>query len=129
MMPNKDIEFSLPFGFRDANGVVYRSGIMRPAIAMDEIEATNDPRVKKNPAYVAIVLISRVLIQLGDFRPVPLDVVERLLAADFIFLQDLYLEINTGKGELHSMRELIETECPSCRHRFLIDINFLNLEN
>jgi hypothetical protein len=129
MMPNKDIDFSLPFGFRDANGVVHRSGIMRPAMAIDEIEATNNSRVKNNPAYVAIVLISRVLVQLGDLKPVSLNIVEQLLAADFIFLQDLYIEINTGKGELHSMRELIETECPNCQHRFLIDMNFLNLEN
>jgi hypothetical protein len=127
-MFNTEITFTLPYGYRDQNGDLHREGVMRMATAIDEIEPIENMMVSKNPAYFNIVLLSRVIIRLGGLFPVSTSIIERLFAADFIFLQDLYLEMNTGRGELHGMEELVETECPMCRHRFLVNISFLNNE-
>jgi hypothetical protein len=104
---------------------MHREGTMRLATALDEIEVLSHPKVEKNPAYANLVLISRVLMSLGGFSPVPLNLIEQLYAADFIFLQDLYLQINTGEGQLNFLDEIIETECPQCKHHFLISLSDL----
>jgi hypothetical protein len=122
------VDFLLPIGLRDQNNVVHRNGSMRLALAIDEIDSLNNQKVKSNPAYLSIVLISKVLVKLGDFSPVHEGIIEQLPAADFIFLQDLYLEMNTGHGELHGIEELVETECPKCQFRFLLNLNILAFE-
>jgi hypothetical protein len=120
------ISFTLPYGLRDQSGVLHKNGAMRLATALDEIEPFSDVRAIKNPVYVNILLITRVLEYLGTVNPVTPEVVERLLAADFVFLQDLYIQINTGRGQIKYEDEIIETECPNCRHRFLISLSESN---
>jgi hypothetical protein len=119
---NFEIEFTLPIGYRDDKGLLHRVGRMRLATAKDEIEPFENPYFQRNSAFFSIILISRVLVSLGEYSPVSIEVVENLFAADFIFLQDLYFEMNTGQGQLHK-KEIIETECPACRNRFFIDVN------
>ncbi len=60
-----EFEFLLPRGFIDSQGSLHRTGRMRLATAMDEIEALQDPRVQANEAYLPVVLLSRVVTQLG----------------------------------------------------------------
>jgi hypothetical protein len=115
-----EFAFTLPCGFPDERGNLHRDGVMRLATALDEIQPLTDPRVQANPAYVSILLLSRVVTQLGNLSPVSPGVVERLFAADFAYLQDLYLRVNdTGDG---TGTGLIETECPSCSRRFMLDL-------
>lgn len=116
-----EVAFSLPYGFRDDAGHLHRDGVMRLATTLDEITPLSDPRAQQNPAYLGIILIAKVLLRLGGFSPVPVAVIERLYAADFTFLQDLYLELNTASGQAER-HGLVETECPNCRTRFLIDL-------
>ncbi len=61
-----DFEFELPRGFVDSEGQLHRKGTMRLATALDEIEPLNDPRVQANEAYLVILLLSRVVISLGN---------------------------------------------------------------
>ena len=108
--------FTLPCGYVDERGTLHRRGVMRMATALDEVQPLMDQRVHRNQAYVAIVLLSRVLTRLGDISPVPVAVVEKLFAADFAFLQDLYIKMNdAGNGQA-------ETECPDCGLRFTVDL-------
>lgn len=109
-----EFEFTLPHGYVDERGTLHRQGTMRLATALDEVEPLRDPRVRANEAYLGILLLSRVLLRLGDIGPVSPDVVERLFAADYAYLQDLYLRVNNADG-------LIETECPTCGTRFTLD--------
>jgi hypothetical protein len=89
-----EFEFILPRGYVDADGTLHKKGRMRLATAMDEIAPLRDPRVKANQAYLVIILLARVITQLGTLDAVDTGVVERLFAADLAYLQNLYREIN-----------------------------------
>jgi hypothetical protein len=108
--------FTLPRGYVDERGDVHRQGLMRLATALDEVEPLGDPRVRANEAYLGILVLSRVIARLGDLAPVGPAVVERLFAADFTYLQELYIRVNELPGEV------IETHCPSCGTRFALDL-------
>jgi hypothetical protein len=111
-----EFDFSLPCGFVDQSGTLHRAGRMRLATALDEVESLRDPRVQANQAYLGILVLSRVITQLGSISPVSPEVVERLYSADFAYLQDLYVRVNDLGGTL------VETECPSCGIRFSLDL-------
>ena len=73
-----------------------------------EIEAMRDPRVRSNEAYLSIVLLSRVLVNLGDIAPVDPTTVKSLFSADFVYLQELFVRLNDVGTTV------IETACPTC---------------
>ena len=68
-----EFEFALPKGFVDADGTVHRDGVMRLATARDEIEPLRDPGVRQNDAYLAVLLLSRVVTRLGTITTVTPD--------------------------------------------------------
>jgi hypothetical protein len=74
--------FTLPRGYVDASGQAHQPGRMRLATARDEIEAYNDPRVLANEAYLPVVLLSRVIVQLGSLTAITPQVIEDLFASD-----------------------------------------------
>ncbi len=86
--------FVLPVGYLDAEGKLHKEGVMRMATALDEIAPLRDPRVKSNPAYLTIILLSRVITQLGTLPAINTNVIENLFAADLAYLQALYRQIN-----------------------------------
>jgi hypothetical protein len=88
--------FTLPKGYVDDEGTLHRTGVMRLACARDEIEPLRDPRVKENEAYASVIVLARVVTQLGTVRSVTTRVIEGLFASDFGYLQDLYRIINFG---------------------------------
>lgn len=89
-----EIEFTLPKGYIDQHGICHRHGIMRLATAGDEILPQADPRVQKNPAYLAFIVLARVIVKLGDVRDIDPRVIEGLFAQDFEYLQRLYEALN-----------------------------------
>jgi hypothetical protein len=110
-----EFDFVLPRGYVDESGAVHRNGVMRLATAKDEIIPQRDPRVRENPAYLSVLLLSRVVTRLGAV-PVTPGTIENLFASDLAFLQDLYRRINQdGSAE-------ISVTCPSCRADVTIDL-------
>ncbi len=107
-------EFTLPMGYLDKDGTLHRDGMMRLATAADEILPLKDPRVQKNPAYLAVLLLSRVVTRLGAIDPVTPNVVEGLFAADLAYLQRLYNELNRLDGGE-------QVTCPQCQHSFALE--------
>jgi hypothetical protein len=92
-----EFAFTLPKGYVDGDGNLHRQGTMRLATARDEIEPLRDQRVGgPDDPYLTILVISRVITELGSLRQVNPQVVEGLFAADLAFLQDLYGIINFG---------------------------------
>ncbi|MEO1390302.1 MAG: hypothetical protein AAFV85_23460 [Cyanobacteria bacterium J06634_6] len=89
-----EFNFTLPKGYADGEGNLHRQGTMRLAKAMDEIVPLRDPRVKDNPAYATVLILSRVVIRLGALDAVSPRVIENLYAADLNYLYDLYREVN-----------------------------------
>ncbi|WP_377188370.1 hypothetical protein [Ruegeria meonggei] len=90
-----EISFTLPRGYLDADEGLHKDGTMRLATAADEILPLKDPRVKSNPAYLAIVVLSRVITRLGAVSDVNTKVIEGLFAADLNYLQALYESFNS----------------------------------
>ena len=92
-----EFAFTLPKGYVDGDGVLHRHGTMRLATARDEIEPLRDARVTSpEDPLLTILVIARVITELGALPEVTPDVVEGLFAADLAFLQDLYGIINFG---------------------------------
>lgn len=115
-MLQTEFEFTLPCGYVDERGNLHRRGTMRRAVALDEVEPLRDARVRANEAYLSILLLSRVITRLGDLTQVTPAIVEHLFATDFIYLQDLYARVNEADAGV------IETQCPQCGARFLLDL-------
>ncbi len=64
-MLKTEYEFILPKGYVDEDGSLHKEGVMRMATAADEILPLRDPRVQSNPAYLTIILLSRVVTKIG----------------------------------------------------------------
>ena len=110
-----ELEFSLPCGYLDSEGTLHRDGIMRRATAADEILPLKDPRVVKNPAYLVVILLSRVVTRLGGVSHINPKTIEDLYATDLAYLQNLYNELNQlGNGHL-------PVTCPQCAHAFEVE--------
>jgi hypothetical protein len=107
-----EFEFNLPCGYQDEDGTLHRDGIMRRATAADEILPLKDPRVTKNPAYLVVILLSRVIVRLGSVVQINPNVIENLYATDLAYLQNLYNEIN----RLDENQEKVV--CSECRNEF-----------
>jgi hypothetical protein len=113
---NTEFAFTLPRGYVDASGAVHREGIMRLATARDEIEPLRDAEVRRNEAYLAVLLLSRVVTRIGDVVDVTPSVIEELYAADFDHLQRLYERLNTDGEAVGAVT------CPHCAQAFEVDL-------
>src|SRR5438105_1201713 len=89
-----EVEFTLPKGYLDADGVLHREGVMRLATAADEILPLKDPRVQQNPAYLTVIVLARVITRLGSLADVNTKTIEGLFASDLDYLQGLYERLN-----------------------------------
>lgn len=112
MLLHTEHDFELPLGFIDADGTLHRDGTMRLATGADEILPLADPRVQRNPAYLSVILLSRVVTRLGTLETITPKTMENLFAADLAHLQELYNAIN----HLAPAEEIV---CPSCDHSYL----------
>ncbi len=110
-----EFEFNLPMGYVEDEGNLLTNGIMRLATAADEILPLKDPRVQANPAYLTVILLSRVVIKLGNLPVIDTKVIESLFASDFAYLQDFYNRINdSGNSNPRAT-------CPKCGHNFEVE--------
>lgn len=97
-----EFEFTLPKGYLDPDGNIHRKGVMRMSRAMDEIVPLRDPRVKSNPAYATVIILSRVITRLGALEEVTPVVIEGLFACDLNYLQKFYRQINELESQAES---------------------------
>src|SRR5262245_65998169 len=118
-MIQTEFQFELPIGYQDQEGNLHRQGMMRLANAADEIHPLQDPRVRSNEAYLSIILLSRVITQLGNLPKQQINpkMIEGLYVADLAYLQELYNRINrNGKASETAV-------CPKCAHEFEVEMN------
>lgn len=97
-----EIEFELPKGYVDEAGTLHRAGTMRLATAADEILPLRDPRVQQNEAYLAVIVLARVITRLGTLTEIHTGVIENLFASDLGYLQRLYEKFNGGDDDAKS---------------------------
>lgn len=111
-----EFQFTLPRGYVDPAGNLHRQGVMRLATAMDEIAPLRDARVRDNQAYIVVLLLSRVIVKLGNLPQVTPEIVENFFTADLDYLQTLYRQINEdGVSRL-------TVPCPACGSRVNVDL-------
>jgi hypothetical protein len=114
-----EIDFELPKGYVDPTGTLHRSGTMRLATAADEIYPLKDPRVQTWPAYLVVILLSRVVTRLGSLSEINPGVIEGLFSEDLAHLQDLYNRVNGLSPRT------ITVTCPSCGHQHAAEVPLL----
>ena len=110
-----EFEFTLPKGYVDTEGNLHKEGRMQLATAKDEILPQKDPRVQSNPAYLSVILLSRVITKLGSLSDVNPQVIEDLFLQDLAYLQELYQRINSDDT-------LFKVKCPHCEEE--VEVNF-----
>ena len=115
-MQVKEISFTLPIGYEDSDGNFHRKGKMKQATALDEIEIYKNERIHSNQRYRDVLILSQVIIRLGDLNSIDPDLIENLYEVDFLFLQMLYNKLNK------EMDETVHIRCPECHN---IDSIFL----
>jgi len=89
---------------------------MRLATARDEIEPLRDAAVRGNEVYLAVLLLARTVLRIGEVTEVTPEVIEGLFAADFDHLQRLYERLNSDGEAVGTVT------CPSCRETFEVDL-------
>jgi hypothetical protein len=90
-------EFTLPRGYVDPYGNLHKVGRMRLATARDELEPLRDPQISgPDDPRLTILVLARVVVELGELGWVAPETIENLFAVDLAFLQDFYGVINFG---------------------------------
>ena len=118
-MLQTEFSFTLPLGYVDQDGTLHRQGTMRLATAFDEIAPLKDPRVQSNPAYLLVILLSRVITRLGTIDRLNPKMIEALYAADLAYLQDLYARVNSNG------HNRARTQCPHCDKPLEVELDSL----
>ena len=111
-----EINFTLPKGYLDEHGRLHKHGRMRLATVMDEIEPGNHPKSLRNESYALVLLMARVITQLGDYAQVTPEMVERIFAVDMLYLEDLYLRLNAAEPML------MDAACPHCQAHMQLQV-------
>jgi len=112
-----EFPFTLPQGYVDDAGDRHREGTMRLATAADEIKPLRDSRVKANPSYLSVILLSRVVTSLEGVDDVTPGVIEGLFVADLQYLQSLYERVNAREADA------VDATCPSCGDDFELHLD------
>jgi len=112
-----EFDFILPGGLIDAQGGLHRQGVMRLATAKDEISVQKDRRVKDDPAYGVLVMLSRVITRLGSLSSVTPEVLEGLFTRDLAYLREFYNRLNQ-QGDAY-----IPVQCPQCSTQFSVELS------
>lgn len=114
-MSNNLTQFYLPLGL-SWEEKVYRTGHIRLATTLDELEIQETDEVGMNTRYRDIMLLARVIEDFDTLKPVTEKMILSLYEADFLYLQLLYKEISNGTGS-----RIIST-CPQCGAKATVNL-------
>jgi hypothetical protein len=113
------VPFTLPFGLTTEDGHTHREGVMRLASARDELQPLASAEVRRNEAYLTVLLLAQTVVSIGPVTDITPQLIEGLYAVDFDHLQRLYERLNTNQDARGSVI------CPDCSHEFDIDLSAL----
>jgi hypothetical protein len=116
MSVHTHVPFTLPVGLAAGSGTSHRDGVMRLATARDELQPLASAEVRRNEAYLTVLLLARTVVSIGPVTEITPEVIEGMYAADFDHLQRLYERINTDQDAWGSVT------CPDCHREFDIDL-------
>jgi len=109
-----EFPFTLPKGYIDGEGNLHRHGTMRLSTARDEIEPLRSRDIDgPDDPYLTILVLARVITELGSLSQIDTVDVENFFAADLAFLQDLYGIINFGDpADVEALQASVLTDEP-----------------
>jgi hypothetical protein len=87
-------DFTLPKGLTNAAGNLQQQGMMRRMTGNDELLMQNDRRLQENPNYGTLILLSKVITQLGTWETIAPSDLESLFLTDLSFLQTFFNNLN-----------------------------------
>ena len=111
-----EFKFTLPKGLVDEQGNIHRQGTMRLATAKDEMLVQKDQRIRENPAYIVLLMLSKVITKLGDLSLVTPELLEELFTVDLAYLREFYNRINQ-QGNANLL-----VQCPRCSNQFNVEL-------
>jgi hypothetical protein len=85
---------------------------MRLVKVRDILHIERDAQVQRDTGAFYVVLLSKVITELGAEKMITRKTIERMCPADFAFCVDFLHEIN------HQVIKRIPLCCPSCGHGF-----------
>ncbi len=120
MKVRTQFRFTLPngSGIKSENGRKV-TGTMRLIKVGDIVSIERDSTVQKNTGAYYVVLLGKVVEQLGNESNVNRNTIEKLNPLDFAFLVDFMHEIN------HQIIKNIPLKCPKCQTKFYGEFNQL----
>lgn len=110
--------FTLPESLEHGN-IKKTYGTMRLTKVKDIIDVFHDMRVKKNPSYFYVILLSKVVKNLGDNKLINSKVIENLTPLNFAFLVDFFNQIN------HNLSTSYPIICENCRKVFKLELEIV----
>jgi hypothetical protein len=124
MMPSPifqtQVEFILPKGLLTADGTLHQRGVIRSATAADEFAVQKDALVQDNPARAVLLMLSRVVIQLGTLESITIAQLENLFTLDLDYLQTLFNRLNPPESVLSLTGETIGYPLPQLRQEIAL---------
>jgi hypothetical protein len=111
-----EFPFTLPIGLVDGQNRVHRQGTMRLATAKDEILVQQHPQAQENTAYGFLVMLSQVIVRLGNLTTASPTTLENLVLRDMAYLREFFNRINQqGNAK-------IPVHCPHCQGEFSVEL-------
>ena len=92
---NEEFEFTLPVGYLDKDGTLYKKGVMRLATPRDEILPLKSPQAQKDPEYLRRLILAGVILSFDPYLPSNIELLEKLPQEDIDFLEEFYTKINS----------------------------------
>ena len=114
--PYTNFNFTLPRGLANSQHQIHQQGTMRLATAKDELWVQQQAKVRDNPAYAGLMMLSRVIAHIGDVSPVTPELLEGLVLRDITYLQEFYNQVNQ-RGQTK-----IPAFCPCCKAEFSVEL-------
>jgi hypothetical protein len=102
-MITEEFDFKLPKGLVDAHGELHAQGKMKLLTAKDEL-IVQDLSNRDRNLDIVFLLLSLAIAKLGNLHQVTSQQLEQLFLPDFVYLQDLFSQLQpqnvTSSGEL-----------------------------
>ncbi|MCP4133345.1 MAG: hypothetical protein GY754_20425 [bacterium] len=115
-----EFSFVLPADEFDKEGKAQKMrGKMRLIKVSDLLDIYRDVRVKESEAYFYVVLLAKVVINLGPHRMIHTRIIENLSTENFAFLVDFLNEIN------HKVLSTFPVKCSNCGNIYIGDVSMV----
>jgi hypothetical protein len=114
-----EFNFVLPRGILGEDGKEQKiRGVMRLAKVDDLTDIFMDSRIKKNPSYFYVIILTRVILSLtpSSSKLVTNKTIEQLAPENFTFLIDFFNEIN------HKVINTLPVKCNNCGKEYITEV-------